>query len=120
MKLKITNKRKFKRTILIIIFGMLLILFFALNNAYSNGEIKYKQEYIYSGDTLWTIAEDEAKNNKYYENKDIRNIIDFFTVSTTYYVPNCLPFFVFANYNKLSYFATIQQVEGTEQLSLFL
>ncbi len=75
MKLKITNKRKFKRTILIIIFGMLLILFFALNNAYSNGEIKYKQEYIYSGDTLWTIAEDEAKNNKYYENKDIRNII---------------------------------------------
>lgn len=75
MKLKITNKRKFKRTVLIIIFGMLLILFFALNNAYSNGEIKYKQEYIYSGDTLWTIAEDEAKNNKYYENKDIRNII---------------------------------------------
>ena len=39
MKLKITNKRKFKRTVLIIIFGMLLILFFALNNAYSNGEI---------------------------------------------------------------------------------
>lgn len=75
MKLKITNKRKFKRTVLIIIFGMLLILFFALNNAYSNGEIKYKQEYIYSGDTLWTIAEEEAKNNKYYENKDIRNII---------------------------------------------
>lgn len=75
MKLKITNKRKFKRTVLIIIFGMLLILFLALNNAYSNGEIKYKQEYIYSGDTLWTIAEDEAKNNKYYENKDIRNII---------------------------------------------
>ena len=75
MKLKITNKRKFKRTVLFIIFGMLLILFFTLNNAYSNGEIKYKQEYIYSGDTLWTIAEDEAKNNKYYENKDIRNII---------------------------------------------
>lgn len=75
MKLKITNKRKFKRTILLIVFGMLLILFFTLNNAYSNGEIKYKQEYIYSGDTLWTIAENEAKNNKYYENKDIRNII---------------------------------------------
>lgn len=75
MKLKITNKRKFKRMILLIVFGMLLILFFTLNNAYSNGEIKYKQEYIYSGDTLWTIAENEAKNNKYYENKDIRNII---------------------------------------------
>ncbi len=75
MKLKITNKRKFKRIILLIVFGMLLILFFTLNNAYSNGEIKYKQEYIYSGDTLWTIAENEAKNNKYYENKDIRNII---------------------------------------------
>ncbi len=75
MKLKITNKRKFKRTVLFITFGMLLILFFTLNNAYSNGEVKYKQEYIYSGDTLWTIAEDEAKNNKYYENKDIRNII---------------------------------------------
>lgn len=75
MKLKITNKKKFKRIILLIVFGMLLILFFTLNNAYSNGEIKYKQEYIYSGDTLWTIAENEAKNNKYYENKDIRNII---------------------------------------------
>ena len=45
MKLKITNKRNFKRTVLFITFGMLLILFFTLNNAYSNGEVKYKQEY---------------------------------------------------------------------------
>lgn len=75
MKLKIINKRKFKRTIVLITFGAVVILFLTLNNAYSNGEIKYKEEYIYSGDTLWTIAENEAKNNKYYENKDIRNII---------------------------------------------
>ena len=34
-----------------------------------------KNEYILEGDTIWKIAEREAKNNKYYENKDIRNIV---------------------------------------------
>ena len=33
--------------------------------------------------------------------------------------PLRLPFFVFENYNNLSYFVTIQQVEGTEQLRYF-
>ena len=74
MKLKIVNKGKFIRMISIIII-LISALFIFLNNAYSNGEIAYKEEYVISGDTLWSLAEKEAKENDYYKNKDVRDII---------------------------------------------
>ena len=45
-------------------------------SAYSNVETKYKEEYIYAGDTLWSIAKEELENNKYFEGKDIRYVVD--------------------------------------------
>ena len=31
---------------------------------------------VKSGDTLWSIAENEIENNKYFENKEIRAVVD--------------------------------------------
>ncbi len=75
MKVKIVNVKKFIRSVIIIIIGGILLLFISLNNTYSKGEIKYKTEYITYGDTIWKIAEKEYRENKYFENKDIRSII---------------------------------------------
>lgn len=75
MKLKIVNMKKFIRTILLLISLIIVLLFIGLNNTYSKGDIQYKEEYIYQGDTLWSIAQRESKENKYYENKDIRDIV---------------------------------------------
>lgn len=73
--MKIVNKRKFIRSNVILIFLVGTIIIFA-TNAYSNVEIKYKEEYIYAGDTLWSIAKEELENNKYFEGKDIRYVVD--------------------------------------------
>ena len=72
--MKIVNKRKFIRTIsvLMLIFIGLLIL---TKNTYSKGETAYKENYIYSGDTLWSVAREEIQNNEYFENKDIRDVV---------------------------------------------
>ena len=59
--MKIVNRKKFIRSNLILVILLGTILFFA-NNTYSNVETKYKEEYIYAGDTLWTIAQNELKN----------------------------------------------------------
>ena len=72
--MKIVNKTKFVRTISILIILICMIIIFS-KNTYSKGEISYKEDYIYSGDTLWSIAENEIENNKYFENKDIRNVV---------------------------------------------
>ena len=72
--MKIVNKVKFLKTICIL--GAIIFFFIMFsNNTYSKGEIKYKEEYIYSGDTLWSIAEKEIANNKYFKNKDIRTVV---------------------------------------------
>ena len=75
MKLKIVDKKKFARAVIVVIISILFLLT-GLNRTYSKGEIKYKEEYINTGDTLWSIAKKEADTNKYYENEDIRNIIE--------------------------------------------
>lgn len=74
MKIRIVNKKKFIRMITVIVI-ILASVFIGLNKAYSIGETKYKQEYIVSGDTLWSLAEKEALENELYNNKDIRDII---------------------------------------------
>lgn len=73
--MKIVNKAKFIRTISILIILVCIVIIFS-KNTYSNGEISYKENYIYAGDTLWSIAKYEIENNKYFENKDIRNVVD--------------------------------------------
>ena len=72
--MKIVNKKKFIRTISILSAFIILAIIFA-KSAYSKGEIAYKENYIYAGDTLWSIAKEEIKNNKYFENKDIRYVV---------------------------------------------
>ena len=72
--MKIVNKVKFVRTvsILILLIGALIIF---SKNTYSKGQVKYKDVFIYSGDTLWDIAIEEITNNKYFQNKDIREVV---------------------------------------------
>ena len=73
--MKIVNKTKFVRTISVL--GAIIVAFIIFSsNAYSKGEIKYREDYIYSGDTLWNIAENEIENNKYFANKEIRAVVD--------------------------------------------
>ena len=73
--MKIVNKTKFIRTNLILIILISSIIIFA-TKAYSNVEVKYKEEYVYAGDTLWSIAKEELENNKYFEGKDVRGVIN--------------------------------------------
>lgn len=74
MKLKIVNKKKFIRMVASIVI-ILASIFIGLNKAYSSGEMEYKQEYVVSGDTLWSLAEKESQENDFYKNKDVRDII---------------------------------------------
>lgn len=73
--MKIVNKGKFIKTNLLLIIIVGAIIGFT-TNTYSKVETKYKEEYVYSGDTLWSIAQNELENNKYFEGKDIRYVIE--------------------------------------------
>ncbi len=72
--MKIVNVKKFIRTISILVILILIIILFS-NKRYSKVDTKYKEESIILGDTLWSISQEESKNNKYFENKDIREIV---------------------------------------------
>ncbi|MCI8471261.1 MAG: LysM peptidoglycan-binding domain-containing protein [Clostridia bacterium] len=74
MKIKIVNKKKFIRS-LIILLSIAILVILGINNTYSKTEISYKEDYIIKGDTLWSIAEHEVNTNKYYKNKDIREVM---------------------------------------------
>ena len=74
--MRITNGKKFIRSILIIL-GVILCLTLFINKAtLSHGETEYKTIYVSEGDTLWNIAKSNQKNNGYYKDKDIRYIIN--------------------------------------------
>ena len=73
--MKIVNKTKFIRSNVILAILISSIVIFA-TNAYSNVETKYKEEYVCAGDTLWSIAQEELENNKYFEGKDIRYVVN--------------------------------------------
>ena len=72
--MKIVNKVKFVRTISVLVVIIVALVIFT-KSAYSKGEMRYKEDFIYSGDTLWSIAEKEIINNKYFNNKDIREVV---------------------------------------------
>lgn len=74
MKIKIVNKKKFIRSIIILV-GLIILTLLGINNTYSKTEISYKEDYILKGDTLWSIAENERNTNEYYKNKDIREVM---------------------------------------------
>lgn len=76
-KTKSKPKTNFKiKNLLLLALGIIVINSIFFNNkSYSKVEVSYKTELISSGDTLWSIARRESKNNKYYQDKDIREII---------------------------------------------
>lgn len=74
MKVKIVNKKKFIRSLIIVI-ALIVLTLLRINNTYSKTEISYKEDYILKGDTLWSIAESEINTNQYYKNKDIRDVM---------------------------------------------
>jgi len=70
------NKRKFIRSISLTI-GLIIFLILMLSNiSFSHTEISYKEIAVSSGDTLWSIAKYEQDNNVYFEDKDVRDIIE--------------------------------------------
>ena len=68
-----------KKIAYIITIIILLVLSFLIilgnGKTSSHVEITMKKVFVANGDTLWEIAETEAKNNMYYYEKDIRYII---------------------------------------------
>lgn len=75
MKLKIVNKKKFVKSIALTIGIIFAMLFIITNKSLSHVETKYSSIYVTQGDTLWSIAQREQKNNPYYNGKDVRYII---------------------------------------------
>ena len=70
------RKKSNIRSILVIVLAIIAInLITSANKSYSKVEVEYKSEYTSYGDTLWSIAERESQNNKYYQDKDVREII---------------------------------------------
>ena len=72
--MKIVNKKKFIKSISILILIISSLIIFS-KNTYSKVEITYREDYIYSGDTLWSISKNEIQNNRYFNNKDIREVV---------------------------------------------
>ncbi len=75
MKLKIVNIKRFIISISMILGIIMGASMIFSNITLSHGEIEFKKVSVISGDTLWTIAKEEQKYNKYYEDKDVRDII---------------------------------------------
>lgn len=74
-KFRIVNKKKFVFSIFSIFIFLTIISLFVCKSSYSSGKLKYKEIEVISGDTLWTIAKEENRNNAYYEGKDIRYVV---------------------------------------------
>ena len=76
-KTKSKNKTNLKiKNLLLLALAIIAInSIFLNNNSYSKVEVKYKTELISSGDTLWSIAKRERNINKYYQDKDVREIV---------------------------------------------
>ena len=73
--IRIINKIKFIRAIMLLICIIIAILCVFNHKSYSNSEIKYKIDYVVKGETLWEIAQKEIQQNPYFQNEDIQNVI---------------------------------------------
>lgn len=74
--MRIVNKKKFIRSMSITIGLIIFIILMLANISFSHTEINYKEISISFGDTLWSIAKYEKNNNEYFEDRDIRDIVD--------------------------------------------
>lgn len=74
--MKKVNKKKFIRSISITIGLIVFIILTLINTSFSHTETVYKKVDVISGDTLWSIAKYEKTHNLYFEDKDIRDIVD--------------------------------------------
>ena len=74
--MRIVNKNKFIRSMSITIGLIIFIILMLANISFSHTEVSYKEIITSSGDTLWSIAKYEKNNNDYFENSDIRDIVD--------------------------------------------
>ena len=74
--MRIKNKTKFIRSIIIIFVLMLAIILLISKVTLSHKEVEYRIIHISKGDTLWSVALNNQKNNEYYKGKDIRYILD--------------------------------------------
>lgn len=76
--LKIVNIKKFIKSISIIFMIILAIILISTKATSSHTEkkhVNYDTIIVSSGDTLWKIGLDQQQNNPYYENRDVREII---------------------------------------------
>lgn len=73
--MRIKNKKKFIRGLLLIIAIVSLFISKSTLSFSGSNNRNYKTIYVSNGETLWGIAENEQKNNDYYKNKDIREIV---------------------------------------------
>lgn len=69
------NVKNFLRSSIITIFLIVILILILSNISLSHNNVNYKKIPIQSGDTLWSIAKFEKNNNKYFENRDIRDIV---------------------------------------------
>lgn len=74
--MRIVNMKKFIRSTSIMIGLIVLLILMLTNISFSHTDLRYKEIAVSSGDTLWSIAKYERANNLYFENKDIRDIVD--------------------------------------------
>ena len=74
--MRMKNFKKFIKSTIMIFLVILLITLIIDNKTLSHKEIEYKEIYVSQGDTLWNIAKENQESNTYYENKDIRYILD--------------------------------------------
>ena len=73
--MKIKNRKKFLRLILLVIGAVVLINLFMPEKTFSHQQLSNKSITVCEGDTLWTIAKSERETNSYYEGKDVRDIV---------------------------------------------
>lgn len=74
--MKITNKKRFITMSTISILIIMFIITLLSNQTFSHGEYKTQTICVASGDTLWNIALTQQKDNTYYENASIRDIVE--------------------------------------------
>ena len=74
--MKIVDKKKFVKSLILIFAFIMFIGFIFINKSFSHSEVGYKTVYVSSGDTLWNIAKLEKNNNAYFEDKDIRDVVE--------------------------------------------
>ena len=79
--MKIVNRKKFIRSVSITLGLILFLILVFANYSFSHTEVSFKKVVVSSGDTLWSLAKYEKINNPYFEEDDVRNIIDIIKIT---------------------------------------